>query len=84
MGAYLIDFGTLRAAYLLCLPYLCHLIRHTLAVGFDICTYTYIPPQCSDAGRECLYLLGALRTTRAILCPVQHLTLRRKAVIGRL
>lgn len=82
--AYLTDFGTVRAPYLLCLPYLYHLIRHALAVGFYIGTYTYIPPQCSDAGCERPYLLGTLRVTRDILCAVQRLALRRKVVIGRL
>ena len=81
MGVHFTDFGAFRAPYLLHLPYLYHLIRHALAVGFYIGTYTYIPPQCSDAGCERLYLPGTLMVTWDILYPVQHLTLRRKAVI---
>lgn len=84
MGVHFTDFGAFRAPYLLCLPYLYHLIRHALAVEFYIGTYTYIPPQCSDAGCERLYLLGTLRVARDILCAVQRLALRRKVVIGRL
>ena len=66
MGVHFTDFGAFRAPYLLHLPYLYHLIRHALAVGFYIGTYTYIPPQCSDAGCERLYLPGTLIVTCGI------------------
>lgn len=64
MGVSFTDFGAFRAPYLLHLPYLYHLIRHALAVGFDLGTYTYLSPQRSDTGCECLYLLEALRAMK--------------------